>query len=431
MYNIKIDNIMSVVSFLQSKGVFRLLNNDKNYSLIRVQNNVARLIGDFQIIDIIKEELKSQNRLEDLHKFVKTLNKTKLIESLDYFNKSFLRDEKNKSYFFFNNTGIIVNQDDLYPTNLEDIDLPIWESQIVNRNFIPNSFESDFSQFIKDISGTVEKKESLESIIGYLLTDYKDPTTCPGIILTDKDNINNQANGGTGKSLFMKAIGHMVNINKQDGKRISRRFQFSGIDETSKIVYIDDVTPEFEYEEYYSLITGDLNVERKYENTFNIGFETSPKLAISSNYVIKSDGGTSDKRRRIEFELENYYSPEFTPEDKFGSRLFLDWSDEQWCSFYLYMMNCVRFYLKNGLIVPEVNKDKQIIAQTSDTFMNFCNEKIVQGRIDKSILHKSFSQLDSSISQKQFKTWLDIYCTHKMLDFEHKSSNGKSLLIIR
>jgi hypothetical protein len=55
----------------------------------------------------------------------------------------------------------------------------------------------------------------------------------------------------------------------------------------------------------------------------------------------------------FEVELSSYFGTHHTPFDQFGSMLFEDWDEQEWARFDHYMINCLNYYLKNGLVESE------------------------------------------------------------------------------
>ena len=74
------------------------------------------------------------------------------------------------------------------------------------------------------------------------------------------------------------------------------------------------------------------------------------RIVVSSNYPVKGTGGSTDKRRRYEFEVANHYHVNHQPMDEFQKHFFDDWIPGEWNDFDALMMDCVQVYLKNGLI---------------------------------------------------------------------------------
>lgn len=423
---------MSVVEFLEAKGFRRMWITEESYSLVKVENNIIKNVGDHRLSDTIVKHLKHSGSKDELKKFYKSLilNKRYYIELLSYLNTKPIKDSKKKSYFFFSNCVVEITSKQIRKLAYKDIEGNVFKEQILNSRFSLTNKKSDFETFIENVSGSLENKLSLETMIGYLLHNYKAANNCPAIILTDLKKHKNQANGGTGKTLILDAISKLVDVAKIDGKVKRDRFKFSKVEDTTKIIYFDDVTPEFSFTDLFPAVTGDLEVEKKYKDAFDIPSQTSPKIVISSNYPVKSDGGSSDARRRVEFKLTDYYSLSRKPIDEFGKEFFNEWNDDEWNAFYNYMIRCQQAYFIHGIKEPQIPVGDKIAAQTSDDFNKLCDQLLIAGRNDKSLLFEKFKEAIPELSKKQFKRWLDVYSNHKALSYEHKYSGGKNYLII-
>ena len=179
------------------------------------------------------------------------------------------------------------------------------------------------------------------SIIGYLLHTFKDPSLSKSIILMDSeiDVEYNEASGGTGKSLIGKAISQILPILFIDGKTMKSqdKFRLSGLNNYHRIIFFDDVKKDFDFESLYPLITGDLYIEKKYKNAVVIPSSETPKILITSNYVVKGGGGNAEKRRKIEYEGSSYFKEVQTPLEEFGHRFFDDWDKTEWVKFDNFM----------------------------------------------------------------------------------------------
>jgi hypothetical protein len=126
------------------------------------------------------------------------------------------------------------------------------------------------------------------------------------------------------------------------------------------------------------VVTEGLTLEKKNKDAIKIPFAKSPKIAITTNYAIKG-AGNSFARRKWELELHQYYSKAYTPLDEFGKLMFSDWNDDEWCEFDNYMVDCLKSYLRTGLVQSKfVNlKIRQLSAETCHDFIEWC------GLIDK------------------------------------------------
>jgi hypothetical protein len=172
-------------------------------------------------------------------------------------------------------------------------------------------------------------------------------------------------------------------------------------------------------------------LEKKNKDAIKIPFSKSPKIAITTNYAIKG-AGNSFARRKWELELHQYYSKEFTPLDEFGKLMFGDWSDDDWCEFDNYMINCLKDYIGTGLVKTTfVNlKIRQLSAETCHEFIEWCglidgqdknNSLETDVRLYKNDLHLNFIEEypdygprgKMSISRTKFYRWLVSYSLYK------------------
>ena len=53
-----------------------------------------------------------------------------------------------------------------------------------------------------------------------------------------------------------------------------------------KLILIDDLRPDFEFESLFTLITGDMEIEGKETNKFTIPEDRKPKFGVTTNYVL-------------------------------------------------------------------------------------------------------------------------------------------------
>jgi hypothetical protein len=95
-----------------------------------------------------------------------------------------------------------------------------------------------------------------------------------------------------------------------------------------------------------------MEITYKGQNTIKLPIEDSPKIVITTNHIIKGNGGSHDARK-FEVELSSFFNATHTPIDFFGHRLFDDWDSLEWARFDCYMIECVKKYLNNGLITYE------------------------------------------------------------------------------
>ena len=235
-----------------------------------------------------------------------------------------------------------------------------------------------------------------------------------------------------------------------DGKSFNfeRSFAYQTVSVDTQIVCFDDVRKYFDFERLFSVVTEGLTLEKKNKDAIKIPFSRSPKITITTNYAIKG-AGNSFERRKWELELHQYYSKEFTPLEEFGKLMFGDWDDGEWSEFDNYMVNCLRSYLRTGLVRSSfVNlRIRQLSAETSHEFIEWCglingvtpNEKFQEladgHKVYKQDLYYDFIQdnpdfapkAKMTISRTRFNKWLIAYCMYKSntMPEEGRDSSGR------
>jgi hypothetical protein len=164
---------------------------------------------------------------------------------------------KEVGYLFYKNVILKVTKTNVDFIEYKDFSGFVWEKEIIQRDFIVDDFrESIFFKFLYKIANEDEDRfRSINSIIGYLIHSYKDPSLSKAIILMDSeiDVEFDEANGGTGKSLIAKAINQVLPMLFIDGKifKISDKFRLSGLNNYHRIIFVDDVKRDFDFEAFY------------------------------------------------------------------------------------------------------------------------------------------------------------------------------------
>ncbi|MFV8324676.1 DUF5906 domain-containing protein [Flavobacterium sp. ZS1P14] len=448
-----IDN-STVIEFWESLGYRKVINQEGGYILVQIRrNSIVKSVEEFQLRDEIRNYTKHINRNDVWSVY---LNKEyvvkKLYEPLETIVMSTSHGDEKNGYLFYSNFILIIAKEEITSLDYENFNGYIWEEQIVKREIkMIEHKDSVFYNFLLKIANDDDNRfRSLISIIGYLLHTYKDPSITKAIILMDQEMNpdDDEANGGTGKSLIGKAIGYVIPDLFINGKSINTKDKFflSALKPYHKLLFVDDVDRNFDFEGLYSIITGDMPIEKKYKNATVISFKESPKILISTNYVITGSGGTAESRRKVEFEVSNYFKNKLTPIEEFGHRLFEDWDTEQWLKFDNLMIRALQYYLKSGLIQPiSINASfNRLIIETNALFVEFIDELLknsestqpkLEGEnlvFDKQILFSQFKDSNYEISErvtpKMFKKWIDKYCMYYGIRCFHYKSNGKVLV---
>jgi hypothetical protein len=291
----------------------------------------------------------------------------------------------------FRNGVVRITKDQISLIDFDEVKSQgaIWESSIINRDIKldPDGNKGLFEEFCersmyrKDVTLSGEdwmdeyrfddfsegQYRSMRTAYGYLIHTFNNQDLSKAIYFIDADSDLGRPQGGNGKSVIMRSIEHWKKTVKQDGKRFKGsvdgggRFQFSNVTVDTKLIVIDDIRPEFSFEDLFSLITGDMEVEGKGTNKFVIPADKKPKLGLTTNYVIPGTG-TSYKRRQHIVEFGNYWNrcneEGESPGDvkHLGKMMFdRDFDQSDWNDFYNYGFRCVQEYLRDGLVQSDVS----------------------------------------------------------------------------
>ena len=201
--------------------------------------------------------------------------------------------------------------------------------------------------------------------LGYLLSKYKSPSNAKALYCIEtsiSEEDEGEHNGGSGKSLFTSLVKDMRNKENRSGQMANNfEFIYAGIDFDTDIFHIDDLNSKLDLNLFLPDITGDLQVNPKHKAAFTLPFEKSPKFSFTSNHAISRFTGSL--RRRIFFcEFSDYYHSEnkekglkeMSPKIEFGRDFFTDYSEEDYNTFYNFMLQNVQLYLKHGLIETDM-----------------------------------------------------------------------------
>ena len=444
-------NNESLIVFWEALGYKKVIDVNNNYELVLVKRgSIVKEIKEHVLRNEIRDYTKQINKKSVWAKFLeRDYVVKKLFESFNTIEMNRNTGNETTGYLYFQNVILKVTSDKIDFIDYENFEGYVWEEEIIKRDFV--LIEKDdcvFRDFIMLIaSEDLERLKSIISIIGYLIHSFKNPSCAKAIILMDSeiDVEFNEANGGTGKSLIGKAVGQIVPNLFIDGKTMKSqdKFRLSALNGHHRIIFYDDVKKDFDFESLYPQITGDLNFEKKYKNAIVIPSTETPKILITSNYVVKGGGGNAEKRRKVEYEVSTYFKNVLTPKEEFGHQLFDDWDEEEWTKFDNFMVSTLQFYLKKGLIEPKsINIDfNRLKIETSIDFIDFMDNLISKPEeyqkpslpnvllIDKNKLFSDFLNTKPNIAERispiTIKKWIDRYCNYYNIETNHYKSNGK------
>jgi len=343
-----------------------------------------------------------------------------------------LQDTKTKSYIAFENGILEVTKDTTRLVDFIDVDGYVWKSQIIPRDYVHlEQYENEYATFIKNISNS--EPLPIECVIGYLLSTYKNKMNNKAIILND-EVISENPEGGTGKGLFVQGLRQIRKVSILDGKTFDdkKSFPYQTVSPETQVLVFDDVKQNFDFESKFSLVTEGMTLERKNKDAIKLKVEESPKLVISTNYAIKGEGNSHD-RRRFEIEFAQYYGKALTPYDEFDRQLFDDWELNDFQRFDNYMVYCLQCYLKLGLVPQNAKniKMRKFIAETSMEFLEWIKdiENVPHNdRLEKSLYYINFTNeyqdFKKWLTNKKFNIWVQKYCNFIGAEYLNGNSNG-------
>ena len=436
--------------FLEDNGFYKFApEGSKSFIFVKVTNNLIDHTNEEEIKDCVLNYLETIGDLQVYNYFADKTRffKEDFLNLLSPVDVYFVSDTKDAAYLYYRNCAVKITKDTKTIIDYIDLGGYVWSDHVIDRDFVMcDVIDCDFRKFVGNISGNIEKNiTSLESTIGYLMHGYKNFSYSPAVILND-ENITPNPEGGTGKGLFMNALGQMKKLVVIDGKSFNfeRSFAYQLVSADTQILCFDDVKKHFDFERLFSVVTEGLTLEKKNKDAIKIPFSKSPKIAITTNYVIKGEG-SSFERRRFELEFKQHYSQFHTPFMEFKKLFFGDWDENEWCQFDNYMINNLMFYLDKGLVKCDAknSKIKKLIAATNADFIEWCgliddvpNDKLKPNTlIPKQDLYLDFikeypdyaARSKHSISRNAFYKWLSAYglYVHKQPPIEGRSQEGR------
>jgi phage/plasmid-associated DNA primase len=354
----------------------------------------------------------------------------------------FLEDSRDEAFIPFKNGVVKITKDGITVMEYGSIDSVIWKSQVIDHYVtIENDFAFENVEYYKFLERICDfdndKMLYAIGLIGYLLHKYKDPARPFAVILCEETE-HEAKGGGTGKGIFNKALGYICNLVVVDGKnfKVDKNFAFQRVDLDTRLLAIEDTRRNVDFEGFYSIITEGITVEKKNKDELRIPYKDSPKVIFTTNYTIPNSGNHAKRRQKV-FEFSGYFSPQRTPEDEFGHKLFEDWDKDEWNRFYNLMFHCVQDYLENGITnVPPSDKlsRKQIRVQFGEEFLDYfmgleeeSGNVITLERLYNDFLsYGGFDKKD--YSQKRFTKAFEESCAILKMDYEvvrDRSNNNK------
>lgn len=194
--------------------------------------------------------------------------------------------------------------------------------------------------------------------IGYMLHKFKSPSRgWVPFAMDNKIGDIGQCNGRSGKSFLFKALSYYcrsVTVSGRDKKLMDNPHVWDQVNTDTDFIVIDDMDRSMKMARFYDLITSNMTVNPKNNQSFTIPFEQSPKLVITTNYV-PSDFDASSQARMLYLVFSDYYHQKSEDNDYLESRSIRDdfghdlfghkYKEQQWNADSVFFLDCLRFYL--------------------------------------------------------------------------------------
>ena len=423
--------------YLENKNFYKHypIENSKTFTFITKEENFVDEVSEFQIKDYVLETLLLNAQLEPFDLLASSTKSftPNYLSMLSTAHFTIEEDSKESAWIYYTNFALKVTAEKREIFNYSDLDGFVWKKQVIQRDWIEaDHHESEYRTFLWLCSSkNVQKYNSLKSVIGYLMHSHKTSANNKAIIFND-ETISENPNGGSGKSLFWNALSHIKKVSSIDGKtfEFSKSFPYQSVPTDTQLLVFDDVKRNFNFEQLFSLITEGITLEYKGQDAIKLPVSKSPKIIITTNYTINGVGG-SFERRKFEVEMSSYFNANHSPLDEFGHMLFDDWNLQEWARFDHFMINCLEYYLQNGLVeFPHVNLDnRKLINETSIDFLEWIQEENVLKygeRITKNDFFDRFiaenKDYAKHLKQKRFTNWIQKYSSF----YGHKYTDGNS-----
>lgn len=416
-----------LIEFFKDRG-FCWLSSNENIQLIRKQGQIIATATILDITNLAYKFIESTEvsdnlgngatRRDLLNLFVRGIDnyinqaKLRLLPIVDLQQH---RDTIDSSYFYCTNGVVRITASTISMLDYGSIDGYVWKDQIKNHVFDPLGSDEplgDFATFsLRICDENPDKFKSLQSVIGYMLHRYWVASTPVIPCLLDETVVGDEeAQGGTGKTLLCQGLSYIRTMVDVDGKNFSSgsNFAFQRVSEKTELLFVDDLPRSAVFEDWFSIVATGLEVNKKNKPSFKIAREYSPKIILTSNFPIRSVAGYSTERRKLELEIGTHYGPNCKPVDEFGGEFFQSWDAPEFNKMLNFFARCIQLYLRDGLIQPpSVNADlrKLITDLGSEDLLHFLNEKTharsVQ-RFHKSDLYDEF--LKNNPGQRKYYT---------------------------
>ena len=388
---------------------------------------------------------------------------------LGFIEPNFIKPNRESQYLYFDKSCWYINKDAVKEIGYESITHHIWEEQKKNipakylgkplihfkmkdgqcsyditkdgsscqfLTFLINASNFTWRKKTEEIDELEENENRIHLLsklcaIGYMAMEAKDNNVARAVIGMDgKQSEVGESNGRSGKSLIGELMRNVVPTAYISGKRndiFSDQFIWNDVQENTKLVFIDDVLQNFNFEFLFPVITGDWTINYKGGRRITIPFVKSAKIYIPTNHAIRGTGSSyTDRQWLVAF--SDYYNDVHKPLDDFGCLFFSEWDFDQWNLTWNLLANCIQLYLTFGVVQApgerlEMRKLRQEITEPLISWADeyFSDPAHLNCRLVRKDLYDAFCNYDQTqkkfISSTVFKKKFKLYCEWKGYTF--------------
>jgi hypothetical protein len=414
--------------FIHLQGI-RKVRTGTEYELVLVENYIVTKISTSEVKELVLKYVKAMDndRLTDY-----ILNKTvlfslKYLDAAETIKLKMHRDKPGESFFYFQNGVVRITAKGIEPpVPYQHFKRLIWKDHIILRNYNPTIDIGKNPPVFQDFIAKLSKDDKdrfmrICSVMGYCLYDYKTSATSRAVIINDQE-VSSAPEGGSGKSLIVDALAQLRKAVFYDGKKFNPNadFVWQKIDESVRIVSIDDVKRGFNFEDLFSIITsGFRNINKKNKDEIELSVEESPTIVITTNNILKGNSG-SFLRRQYQVEVYQFFNKNLTPIDFYKNTFFSGWDEDEWARFDVFMLSCVLSFLRHGIseCQEEDKQKKELIRATNQSFAEWMEDNLdLVTDIDgigtisaRDIFLEATNQKFTSLSERKFTNYLKAYC---------------------
>lgn len=488
------------------------------YHFVYNDGNVFKRVLPVEIEAFVHQYLKRKQMPTELRDLVysKQLSNNAL-NKLDVFDVDFTTSGAESQYMFFENKIVHIDPKGVSLLKRGDIESFIWEKKLIkhnirvnkeepfkisndkhgNKDIVINETDNWFFNYLinasriywrKDLEEGLKKLSKKDQIaykekhkfdiaapnlddnevleqklhlinkiyaLGYMLHTYKSPHRPWAVYAMDNKIADvSESHGGSGKSVFQKAIQTILKQNHyipgRDPRKTSDDFIYHGVTQDTDYVLVDDCHKNLDYGFFFPAITGDLEVNNKNGLRFVIPFDDVPKICFSSNYP-PNNLDPSLSRRLLYIVYSDYYH--YNQEDEYnesrsvsddfeGKNLFKDFDDAQWNKFYNFCIYAIKFYLsqKEKIEPPMANvvmrnllsEMGQVFKEWADVFFlkmekDNSTPKYLNRYVVKEEAYEDYCKGNKyTKTPNAFKKALKAYCKFNEWEFNPPSSGVKN-----